>query len=215
MKMVLGEAVVQPTPTPVTLSLPGDYEIQVAAHLTLVQLQSFGQDVVHCLRSLDQSNEDDAERWPRAALIWLHLAHVQNVLYPAIFYYGLFYVLKYLLFVSISIYTHIYNIYLIEIWNIYLGNLFLIALYPPVLFVDNFCFNRGLLTFSESTTLHSKSWKWKSSSLTKTYIYFLTIFLKKKKYTNESYELNKRYVAKHDSLNISMTFQDPSLTIFY
>lgn len=86
MKMVLGEAVVQPTPTPVTLSLPGDYEVQVAAHLTLVQLQSFGQDMVRCLRSLDQSNED-TESWPKMPS---HLAHVQNVLRPAIFYYGHF-----------------------------------------------------------------------------------------------------------------------------
>lgn len=62
LKLVQGEAVVQPTPTPVTLSLPADYEVQVAAHLTLVQLQSFGQDVVRCLRSLDQSNEEDTER---------------------------------------------------------------------------------------------------------------------------------------------------------
>lgn len=57
LKMVLGEAV-QPTSTPVSLKLTGEYEVQVAAHLTLVQLQSFGQDVARCLRSLDQSNED-------------------------------------------------------------------------------------------------------------------------------------------------------------
>lgn len=57
LKMVLGEAV-QPTSTPVTLRLTGEYEVQVAAHLTLVQLQSFGQDVMRSLRSLDQSNED-------------------------------------------------------------------------------------------------------------------------------------------------------------
>ncbi|KAM8728960.1 colony stimulating factor 3 (granulocyte) a isoform 1-T1 [Acanthopagrus schlegelii] len=61
LKKVQAEAVVQPSPTPVALSLPGDYEIQVAAHLTLVQLQAFGQDVVRCLRSLDQSNEEETE----------------------------------------------------------------------------------------------------------------------------------------------------------
>ncbi|KAM9336621.1 colony stimulating factor 3 (granulocyte) a [Symphorus nematophorus] len=61
LKMVEGEAVVQPTQTSVTLHLPGDYEVQVAAHLTLVQLQAFGQDVVRCLRSLDQSNEEETE----------------------------------------------------------------------------------------------------------------------------------------------------------
>ncbi|XP_041819168.1 colony stimulating factor 3 (granulocyte) a [Chelmon rostratus] len=58
LKMVQGEAVLPPTPTPVALSLPGDYEVQVAAHLTLVQLQSFGQDMIRCLRSLDLSNEE-------------------------------------------------------------------------------------------------------------------------------------------------------------
>ncbi|XP_074519540.1 colony stimulating factor 3 (granulocyte) a isoform X2 [Halichoeres trimaculatus] len=58
---VKGEALVQPTPTPLALSLPGEYEVQVAAHLTLVQLQSFGQDVVRLLRSLDQSSEEEAE----------------------------------------------------------------------------------------------------------------------------------------------------------
>ncbi|XP_045925463.1 uncharacterized protein LOC123983293 isoform X2 [Micropterus dolomieu] len=61
LKIVQAEAVVQPTPTPVALRLPGEYEVQVAAHLTLVQLQSFGQDVVRCLRSLDQSNEGETE----------------------------------------------------------------------------------------------------------------------------------------------------------
>ncbi|KAI3365613.1 hypothetical protein L3Q82_010695, partial [Scortum barcoo] len=44
LKLVQSEAVVQPTPTPVALNLPGEYEVQVAAHLTLVQLQDFGQD---------------------------------------------------------------------------------------------------------------------------------------------------------------------------
>ena len=61
LKIVQGESAVQPTQPTVTLNLPGRYEIQVAAHLTLVQLQSFGQDVVRCLRSLDQSNEEEAE----------------------------------------------------------------------------------------------------------------------------------------------------------
>lgn len=58
---VKGEALAQPTPTPVALRLPGEYEVQVAAHLTLVQLQSFGQDVVRLLRSLDQSSEEETE----------------------------------------------------------------------------------------------------------------------------------------------------------
>lgn len=59
LKKVQAESVVQPTPTPVALRLPGEYEVQVAAHLTLVQLQSFGQDVVRSLRSLDQSNDEE------------------------------------------------------------------------------------------------------------------------------------------------------------
>lgn len=61
LKMIQAEAAVQPAPTPVSLNLPGDYEVQVAAHLTLVQLQSFGQDMAHCLSNLDQSNEEEME----------------------------------------------------------------------------------------------------------------------------------------------------------
>ncbi|KAM9425877.1 colony stimulating factor 3 (granulocyte) a [Pholidichthys leucotaenia] len=51
----------QQNPSPVALHLPGDYEVQVAAHLTLVQLQSFGQDMVRSLRGLDLSTEEDSE----------------------------------------------------------------------------------------------------------------------------------------------------------
>lgn len=61
LKMVQKEAVAQSTPTPVALRLLGEYDVQVAAHLTLVQLQAFGQDAVRCLRSLEQSNEDEPE----------------------------------------------------------------------------------------------------------------------------------------------------------
>lgn len=61
LKMLPTETVVQPTSTPVALRLPGEYEVQVAAHLTLVQLQSFGQDMIRHLRSLDQSNEEETE----------------------------------------------------------------------------------------------------------------------------------------------------------
>ncbi|KAK2820205.1 hypothetical protein Q5P01_023164 [Channa striata] len=43
LKMAQTEDLVQPSPTSLTLRLPGDYEAQVAAHLTLVQLQSFGR----------------------------------------------------------------------------------------------------------------------------------------------------------------------------
>ena len=52
LKMVGGQAVALPR---LTLNLPGDYEVQVAAHLTLQQLQTFGQEVDRCLKSLDQS----------------------------------------------------------------------------------------------------------------------------------------------------------------
>lgn len=64
LKMLGGEAVAQPTVAPVSLNLEGTYEVQVAAHLTLVQLQSFALDVACCLRSLDRSNEEDADRYP-------------------------------------------------------------------------------------------------------------------------------------------------------
>ncbi|XP_070783762.1 colony stimulating factor 3 (granulocyte) a [Enoplosus armatus] len=61
-KMLKGlQAEAVPTPSPVALRLPGEYEVQVAAHLTLVQLQSFGQDVVRFLRNLDQSNQGETE----------------------------------------------------------------------------------------------------------------------------------------------------------
>lgn len=61
LKTVQRETVVLPTPTPVTLNLPGEYEVQVAAHLILVQLQSFGQDVDRSLRSLIQNKEEETE----------------------------------------------------------------------------------------------------------------------------------------------------------
>ncbi|XP_029933803.1 colony stimulating factor 3 (granulocyte) a [Myripristis murdjan] len=60
-KMVQGESAVQPTPPALNLRLPGEYEVQVATHLTLVQLQSFGQDMVRSLRSLQQSSEEETE----------------------------------------------------------------------------------------------------------------------------------------------------------
>lgn len=61
LKMLLTDvAVKSPPPTPPALRLPGEYEVQVAAHLTLEQLQAFGRDVVRCLRSLDQSEDTDS-----------------------------------------------------------------------------------------------------------------------------------------------------------
>lgn len=47
---------VQPTATSLASRLTGDYEVQVATHLTLVQLQSFGQDIVRSLRNIAQAN---------------------------------------------------------------------------------------------------------------------------------------------------------------
>lgn len=61
LKIAKSEVEVQPTPTPVALRLSGEYEVQVATHLILVQLQSFGQDMVRCLRSLDHSTEEETE----------------------------------------------------------------------------------------------------------------------------------------------------------
>lgn len=58
---IVQESVLQPTPTPVALRLTGEYEVQVAAHLTLVQLQHFGQDMMRCLRNLDLNNDNDDE----------------------------------------------------------------------------------------------------------------------------------------------------------
>lgn len=42
-------------PPSLTLHLTGNYDVQVAAHLTLLQLQNFVQDVDQYLKSLDQS----------------------------------------------------------------------------------------------------------------------------------------------------------------
>lgn len=56
-----GAPTVQPMSKPVTLRLPGEYEIQVAAHLTLVQLEAFAQDVVDCLKNMKQSDEEELD----------------------------------------------------------------------------------------------------------------------------------------------------------
>ncbi|CAG5908727.1 unnamed protein product [Menidia menidia] len=60
-KMLQPEAEVQQAPDPLDLRLPGNYEVQVAVHMTLVQLQSFGRDMMRCLGSLDQGSEEDTE----------------------------------------------------------------------------------------------------------------------------------------------------------
>lgn len=61
LKLVTGEDL-QASPPTVLLNMSGEYEIQVATHLTLVQLQAFSWDVVRYLRFLDQTNEEDTER---------------------------------------------------------------------------------------------------------------------------------------------------------
>lgn len=54
MRKMVETSVVLPT---VKLNLPGDYEVQVAAHLTLLQLQQFGRDVARCLESMDHTTD--------------------------------------------------------------------------------------------------------------------------------------------------------------
>lgn len=61
LKMITGEAI-QTSPPTVLLNMSGEYEVQVATHLTLVQLHSFSGDVAGSLGYLDQSSEEDTER---------------------------------------------------------------------------------------------------------------------------------------------------------
>uniref|UniRef100_A0AAZ3NSN5 Uncharacterized protein n=1 Tax=Oncorhynchus tshawytscha TaxID=74940 RepID=A0AAZ3NSN5_ONCTS len=55
-QVVESPVAVQPTATSLASRLTGDYEVQVATHLTLLQLQSFGQDIVRSLRNIAQAN---------------------------------------------------------------------------------------------------------------------------------------------------------------
>lgn len=64
LKLSQKEGVSKPTPTGLTLDLRGSYEVQVAIHLILVQLQAFEQDMDRCLRSLEQNPPpEEAEYW--------------------------------------------------------------------------------------------------------------------------------------------------------
>lgn len=45
-------------PTDLALSLPGEFDVQVAIHLTLLQLQGFGQDMERNLRQIDPEVEE-------------------------------------------------------------------------------------------------------------------------------------------------------------
>lgn len=58
LKMAGEETVV---PTAVALTLLADYEVQVAAHLTLQRLQTFGQDVDRYLKSLDKTVDEETD----------------------------------------------------------------------------------------------------------------------------------------------------------
>ncbi|XP_019901970.2 colony stimulating factor 3 (granulocyte) a isoform X2 [Esox lucius] len=58
LRAVQAEVTLQPTVTSLASRLTGDYQVQVAAHLTLVQLQSFGQDIVRSLRNIALVNGD-------------------------------------------------------------------------------------------------------------------------------------------------------------
>ncbi|XP_078146949.1 colony stimulating factor 3 (granulocyte) a isoform X2 [Centroberyx gerrardi] len=57
LRKVQAEPGVQPTASTLALRLQGEFQVQVATHLTLVQLQSFVQDMARCLRSLVQEGE--------------------------------------------------------------------------------------------------------------------------------------------------------------
>uniref|UniRef100_A0A8C7YNG8 Uncharacterized protein n=1 Tax=Oryzias sinensis TaxID=183150 RepID=A0A8C7YNG8_9TELE len=63
LKLSQREGVSKPNPTlGLALDLRGSYEVQVAIHLILVQLQGFEQDMDRCLRSLEQNPlEEEAE----------------------------------------------------------------------------------------------------------------------------------------------------------
>ncbi|XP_061666779.1 uncharacterized protein LOC133495821 [Syngnathoides biaculeatus] len=62
LRALQADYVAQATPTsPVNLYLHGDFEVQVAAHLTLLQLQSLGQDIHRFLRGLDTSREEETD----------------------------------------------------------------------------------------------------------------------------------------------------------
>lgn len=73
LKIVQPQGSPHPTKPSTPLNLPADYEFQVAAHLTLVDLQSYIQDLVRFLRTLDRSTEVETESWPKSVILcfWL------------------------------------------------------------------------------------------------------------------------------------------------
>ncbi|KAL0984288.1 hypothetical protein UPYG_G00139510 [Umbra pygmaea] len=56
LRLIKVEGTVLPTETGLASRLTGDYEVQVATHLILVQLQSFGQDIVCSLSNIAQDS---------------------------------------------------------------------------------------------------------------------------------------------------------------
>ncbi|KAM4624455.1 colony stimulating factor 3 (granulocyte) a [Polymixia lowei] len=61
LRMIQAEPTALPTVPSVVLRLPGEYEVQVGTHLTLVQLQAFGKDMMRTLRSFSQDAEPQME----------------------------------------------------------------------------------------------------------------------------------------------------------
>ncbi|KAK7919772.1 hypothetical protein WMY93_011056 [Mugilogobius chulae] len=59
LKLIQNGTLPTPVHKPVALRLSTDYDIQVAAHLILDQLEAFGQDVKRCLRSMESSDEEE------------------------------------------------------------------------------------------------------------------------------------------------------------
>lgn len=113
-KMNQSHTAAPPTSGSVELHLPGEFEVQVAAHLTLVQLQAFSQDVERCLRSLDCSADDNNQSWPKIVVFffWPELkTYVAGFCY---IYWSAIYLLNLFLFIYLFLETDC----------IYLGNLF-------------------------------------------------------------------------------------------
>ncbi|KAJ3607701.1 hypothetical protein NHX12_024752 [Muraenolepis orangiensis] len=61
LKLVQGDSAKQPAAPQLDLRLQGDFDIQVATHITLRQLRDFGQDMERILRRVAKANEDTTE----------------------------------------------------------------------------------------------------------------------------------------------------------
>ncbi|CAL8300799.1 unnamed protein product [Lota lota] len=58
LKIIKGDSAEHPVAHVLNLQLPGEFDVQVATHVTLQQLQDFGQDMERILRRVAQANED-------------------------------------------------------------------------------------------------------------------------------------------------------------